>query len=89
LRWPEFSAKGIRTLVVFGGQLTAARMLRLIYSQADVFIASRPFGMALLGFSVAMHLASLPVQKISAVFNQVAFSIFNHSLRYRGGRPQA
>lgn len=75
--WPDFSLKGIRKLVVFGGQFTASRLLYLVYSQADVFIAGKLFGKELLGFySVAMHLASLPVQKISSVFNQVAFSAF-------------
>lgn len=77
LRWPDFSFKGIRSLIVFGGQLTAARLLWLLYSQADIFIAGRLLGKELLGFySVSMHLASLPVQKISSVVNQVAFPAF-------------
>jgi teichuronic acid exporter len=80
LRWPDFSLQGIRKLVLFGGQLTGARMLWLLYSQADVFIAGKLLGKELLGFySVAMHLASLPVQKISSVFNQVALSAFAHA----------
>jgi teichuronic acid exporter len=80
LRWPDFSIHGIRKLILFGGQLTGARMLWLLYSQADVFIAGKLLGKELLGFySVAMHLASLPVQKISSVFNQVAFSAFAHA----------
>ncbi len=77
LRWPEFSLKGMRSLIVFGGQLTAARLLWLLYSQADIFIAGKLLGKDLLGFySVSMHLASLPVQKIASVFNQVAFPAF-------------
>ena len=76
-RWPDFSLKGIRGLVLFGGQLTASRLMWLLYSQADIFIAGKLLGKELLGFySIAMHLASLPVQKISSVVNQVAFSAF-------------
>lgn len=82
LRWPDFSFKETRGLIVFGGQLTAARLLWLIYSQADIFIAGRLFGKEMLGFySVAMHLASLPVQKITAVLNQIAFPAFAQTQR--------
>lgn len=77
LKWPDFSLSGLRSLMTFGGQVTAARVLWFIYSQADVFIAGKLLGKELLGFySVAMHVASLPVQKLSAVVNQVAFPTF-------------
>jgi O-antigen/teichoic acid export membrane protein len=52
-------------------------VLWFFYSQADMFIAGKLLGKEALGFySVAMHLASLPVQKISGVLNQVAFPAF-------------
>jgi O-antigen/teichoic acid export membrane protein len=77
LRRPEFSLRGTRRLVVVGGQVTAARALYFVYSQADVFIGGRIFGKDLLGFySISLHLASLPVQKISSVVNQIAFPAF-------------
>jgi len=77
MRWPDFYLKGIRSLIAFGGQLTASRLLWLMYSQADIFIAGKLLGKELLGFySISMHLASLPVQKLSSVFNQVAFPAF-------------
>jgi O-antigen/teichoic acid export membrane protein len=77
LKWPSFSLDGMRRLFVLGGQLTAARVLYFIYSQADVFIAGKVLGKDLLGFySVSLHLASLPVQRISAVVNQIAFPAF-------------
>ena len=80
LRWPDFSMKGTRGLIVFGGQFTSARLLWFFYSQADMLIAGKLLGRELLGFySVAMHLASLPVQKISAVINQVTFPAFAHT----------
>jgi len=80
LKWPDFSLRGARQLLVIGGQMTAARVLWFIYSQADIFIAGRLLGKELLGFySVSMHLASRPVQRISAVINQVAFPAFARS----------
>ena len=80
LKWPDFSLKGARGLITFGGQVTAARVLWFLYSQADILIAGKLLGKELLGFySVSMHLASLPVQKVSAVISQVAFPAFARS----------
>lgn len=77
LHWPQFSFSGTSALLGFGGKVTAARLLWFFYSQADMFIAGKLLGKDALGaYSVAMHLASLPVQKISAVINQVAFPAF-------------
>jgi len=79
LKWPDFSLKGIRSLIVFGGQMTAISVMWSIYSQADIFIAGKLLGKELLGFySISLHLASLPVQRISSVVNQVAFPAFAH-----------
>ena len=77
LKWPDFSLKGMRSLVVFGGQVTASRVMWSLYSQADMFIAGKVLGKELLGlYSVAMHLASLPVQRISGIVNQIAYPAF-------------
>lgn len=77
LKWPSFSLRGLRSFLVVGGQFTGTRVLWFLYMQADIFIAGKLLGKELLGFySVAMHLASLPVQKISSVINQVAFPAF-------------
>jgi teichuronic acid exporter len=76
-KWPDFSFRGTRRLFVFGGQVTGARVLWQFYSQADVLIAGKMLGHELLGlYSVAMHLASLPVNKLAPVLNQVAFPAF-------------
>jgi O-antigen/teichoic acid export membrane protein len=89
LKWPDFSLRGARSLVVFGGQVTAARALWSLYSQADIFIVGKVLGTELLGFySVSMHLASLPVQKFSAVINQVAFPAFARSQDNSGAVSQ-
>jgi teichuronic acid exporter len=78
LRIPRFSLRGAESLLAFGGNVTASRVLWFFYSQADMFIAAKLLGKETLGFySVAMHLASLPVQKISGVLNQVAFPAFS------------
>lgn len=77
LRWPRFSISGLEPLLVYGGNVTASRLLWFFYSQADMFIAGKLLGKEILGYySVAMHLASLPVQKISGMLNQVAFPAF-------------
>jgi len=89
LKWPDFSLKGARSLLVFGGQVTGARALWFVHSQADVFIAGKLLGAELLGFySVSIHLASLPVQRLSAVINQVAFPAFARSQDNPGGVSQ-
>lgn len=77
VHWPDFSVKGTRALLFFGGNFTVTRIVWFFYSQADVLIAGKIFGKELLGiYSVAMHLAGLPVQKISSVINQVSFPAF-------------
>lgn len=82
LHWPDFSFKGMRRLIVFGGEITAARVLYFVYSQSDIFIGGRLLGKELLGFySISLHLASLPVQKISSVVNQIAFPAFAEAQR--------
>jgi O-antigen/teichoic acid export membrane protein len=76
-RWPDFSMKGARTLIDFGWRVTTGRTLWFLYSQADIVIAGKLLGKELLGvYSVSMHLASLPVQKVSSILNQVAFPAF-------------
>lgn len=72
--FPSFSATGMRQVLAFGGQVTASRFLWFFYTQADTVIVGRVLGEHLLGmYSVAMHLATLPVQRVSAILNQVVF----------------
>jgi teichuronic acid exporter len=81
-RKPEFSLSGMRELLRTGTQLTASRVLWFVYSQADVVIAGRVLGKDLLGFySVSLHLASLPVQRLSALLNQIAYPAFAEAQR--------
>lgn len=77
LKRPVLSMAGTRHLLLFGGNVTLSRILWFFYSQADILIAGRLLGKDFLGtYSVAMHLATLPVQKISGIINQVAFPAF-------------
>ena len=88
LHWPDFSVKGMRSLLRFGGHITAAQVLWMCFSQVDILICGKWLGNEVLGFySVAMHLASLPNQKISGLVGQVAFPAFSsmqHDLRKVG-----
>ncbi|MXS85797.1 lipopolysaccharide biosynthesis protein [Nitrosomonas sp. HPC101] len=75
---PKFSLSGIRNLLSFGGNVTLSRLLWFFYTQADTAIIGKLLGKETLGFySIAMQLASLPVQRISSIINQVAFPVFS------------
>lgn len=74
---PNFSLKGMGRIISFGGYVTVSRIIWAFYSQADVIIVGKLLGQRLLGFySVAINLASLPMEKISGIINQVAFPAF-------------
>jgi teichuronic acid exporter len=74
LTFPSFTLGGMRQLVVFAGNVTGSRFLWFFFTQADTVIVGRLLGEHVLGlYSVAMHLASLPVQRVSGILNQVAF----------------
>lgn len=78
LHWPEFSVRGMRSLLRFGGQITASQVLWVFFSQVDILICGKWLGKEILGFySVAMHIASLPSQRVLGIINQVAFPTFS------------
>lgn len=75
---PEFSLNGMRSLLTFGGHLTAAGLFGTFFSQIDVIICAKVLGNELLGFySVGVQLAAMPSQKIAGLVNQVAFPTFS------------
>lgn len=79
-RWvrPRFSCKGMAELLRFGGNLTTARILFYLYSKADVVIIGKLLGEQTLGFyAVAMQLASVPLQKTSALLQQVGLAAYS------------
>lgn len=64
-------------LLTYGRDWTLTRVLWFFYSQADVLIVGKMLGKDMLGYySIAMHLASLPVQRVTAIINQVTFPVF-------------
>ncbi|HNH51601.1 MAG TPA: lipopolysaccharide biosynthesis protein, partial [Nitrosomonas sp.] len=75
---PKFSLIGMRGFLSFGGNITLSRLLWFFFTQIDVIIVGKLLGKELLGYySIAMHLASLPVQRISSIIGQVAFPVFS------------
>jgi len=78
LHIPVFSFKGIASFLFFGGYVTISRTLWFLYTKADTIIIGKLLGKELLGFySVGMHLASLPMDKISGILNQIAFPAYS------------
>lgn len=87
LHRPSFSLRGIRNAIAFGGYLVVSRILWFFYSQADTFVVAKLLGKEALGFyAVAANLASLPMDKISGILNQVAFPAFSS---LQGDKEQA
>jgi teichuronic acid exporter len=75
---PSFSFTGLAQFISFGSYVTVTRVLWFIFSKADIFIVGKILGKELLGFySVSMHLASMPMEKLSEVVNQVAIPAYS------------
>ena len=73
--WPSVHLGGMGRHLRFGGAVTAGRMLWQFTFQADVLVAGRFLTSQAVGlYSVALHLATLPMSKAMAILNQVAFS---------------
>ncbi|NII11155.1 oligosaccharide flippase family protein [Oleiagrimonas sp. C23AA] len=74
---PRFSRDGMSEMLRFGSFVTISKVLWYAYSRSDVFIIGKILGKELLGFySIAMHLASLPMQKVSEMLDQVGFAAY-------------
>ncbi len=75
---PSFDFRGMKSSLVFGGQVTLEKVVWYLYSQADVFIIGKILGKEALGFySVGKHIASLPADKLMPIINQVIFPAFS------------
>jgi len=75
---PQFSLEGMRDVLSFGGFVSVDRSLWFVFAESDKFIGGKIFGKELLGFySVASHLASLPINKIAGLISSVAFPAFS------------
>jgi len=74
---PRFALAGLGSAARFGGFITIDRLLWYVYSQSDALIIGKLLGKEILGFySVGMHLASLPMQKLAGMLNEIGFSAF-------------
>lgn len=81
----SLSLAPIRPLARFGGHVIGARALWYWYGQADQLILGRLLHASALGYySVAAQFAMLPVTKVMAPLNQVAFPLLS---RLAGERP--
>lgn len=75
---PRFSRDGMSDMLRFGSFVTISRLLWYVYSRSDVFIIGKLLGKELLGFySIAMQLASLPIQKVAEMLDQVGFAAYS------------
>jgi O-antigen/teichoic acid export membrane protein len=67
-------------MVHFGGLVTLDRILWFAYTSVDVAVAGRWLGGALVGvYSVALSLASVPLEKIMPIVTQVSFSALSRA----------
>jgi len=75
---PRFSLKGMRNALGFGGFVSIDKILWFVFAESDKFIGGKILGKELLGFySVANHLASLPINKLGGLISSVAFPAFS------------
>jgi O-antigen/teichoic acid export membrane protein len=76
---PSFTFGASRhRLYAFGTYLTLERTLWYLYSQSDSLIVGRRLGDVVLGYySVALQIATLPMDKISGILNTISFAAFS------------
>jgi O-antigen/teichoic acid export membrane protein len=83
LRLPGARARGLLT---FGIHVSLGSLLWFVYSNSDYAIVGRLAGAEALGYyALAFQLISLPVQKLTANVNQVAYPVF---CRLQHDRPR-
>jgi O-antigen/teichoic acid export membrane protein len=74
---PVFRLHGLRSMFVFGANITGQRVLWYVNSSADVLLVGKLLGDQALGvYSVAFQLATLPVSKMFGIVNRVAFPAY-------------
>ncbi|MCH9699447.1 MAG: lipopolysaccharide biosynthesis protein [Gammaproteobacteria bacterium] len=76
--WPRFSFREGKHILRFGGLVTLDHLAWYLYARADAFIIGKLLGTNVLGiYSVALHIASMPMQKINGLLNEIAFPAFS------------
>jgi len=77
LKMPILALRGARSVMSYGGVVTGSRVVWCIYQRADVVIGGRMLGTTLIGlYDAAMNYATLPMQKMGMIINQVTFPAF-------------
>ena len=70
----SFRREGMRSHVEFGSLVTVLRLVSQLVSQSDIIIAGRILNPQAIGlYSVSLHVATLPMQKIMGTVNMVAY----------------
>ncbi len=70
---PVLELRGLGKHLRFGGMVTLSRLAWQVVYQSDTMIAGRMLPSAAVGlYSVSLHVATLPMQKIMSIVNQVA-----------------
>jgi teichuronic acid exporter len=71
---PSLDIRPARELLGYGFKVALSRLASFVFGQADVLIGARVLTKPELGvYSIAMHLAHLPMTKLMGVLNTVAF----------------
>ena len=72
------SFASVRSSLVFGGQVVTAQLAWWVHSNADIAIIGRLLGKTVLGaYTIAYTLATVPLERVNALFAQVLPGIFS------------
>jgi O-antigen/teichoic acid export membrane protein len=73
--WPSWRWGGLGPSLRYSAGMASGQLLWTFVSQSDVLVASRLLPRDALGvYAVALHLATMPMNKLMGVVNQVAFA---------------
>ncbi len=77
LAWPR-RLGDLRDAIQLGGHVVGSRLAWYLYSNADFFVVGRLLGTAPLGaYTIGWNIASIPVDKVSAVAGRVTLPVFS------------
>ena len=75
---PCFRFGGAEKFIKYGLTVTGARLFYYLYTESDKIIIGKFLGNILLGYyGVALNLASIPMEKVLPIVNQVLFSTYS------------
>ena len=79
IQLPQFRLKGMMSIFIFSGNYTLSSVLWYLHSSAvATLIIGKVMGKEVLGiYEIALYMACLPMDKITGIINQVAFSAFS------------